>query len=81
MAVARHWRLEAQRYALVGAECPRCHSKHFPPREVCPICRSSAQGPFLLAIQGDAGSPSLLCLALPERQEQLAALLIDGVAR
>lgn len=36
MDVPRHWRLKAQRYALIGEKCPDCKSKLFPPRDVCP---------------------------------------------
>src|SRR5512140_1989885 len=38
MEIARHWRLKQQRYSLVGAVCPHCEHKIFPPRGVCPNC-------------------------------------------
>jgi uncharacterized protein len=40
MQVPRHWRLQKQRYTLVGETCPKCHTKFFTPRAVCPHCSS-----------------------------------------
>jgi uncharacterized protein len=45
MEVPRNWRLKQQRYALVGAVCPHCDAKIFPPREVCPECGQEAKAP------------------------------------
>ena len=44
--IARHWRLNAQRYGLVGDLCPDCNRKIFPPREVCPHCAEKTSLPF-----------------------------------
>jgi uncharacterized protein len=41
MQIARHWRLKAQRYQLVGEICTKCGETIFPPREVCPRCASN----------------------------------------
>jgi hypothetical protein len=38
MEVPRHWRLNAQRYRLIGSACPTCGQLLFPPRPVCPHC-------------------------------------------
>ncbi len=38
MEVPRHWRLQKQRYLMVGEVCPHCEEKVFPPREACPVC-------------------------------------------
>lgn len=38
MEVPRHWRLNQQRYALTGAECPRCSARMISERAVCPHC-------------------------------------------
>ena len=43
--IARHWRLKAQRYQLIGEVCPKCDGKIFPPRDVCPHCAEEAQQP------------------------------------
>lgn len=40
MEIPRHWRLKAQRYRLAYATCPACGRPTFPPRPVCPHCRS-----------------------------------------
>jgi uncharacterized OB-fold protein len=38
MEVPRHWRLNKERYGLIGVICPHCGEKLFPPRDVCPKC-------------------------------------------
>lgn len=43
--IARHWRLNSQRYQLVGEICPRCSGKIFPPRDVCPYCADDEKQP------------------------------------
>ncbi len=43
--IARHWRLKAQRYQLVGEVCPQCNNKMFPPRDVCPECADNSPQP------------------------------------
>ncbi len=52
MDVAPQWRLKAQRYRLVGEECPACRRKIFPPRDVCPHCAAAAREPFELSGRG-----------------------------
>jgi len=34
----RYWRLQPQRYRLVGEVCPECDVKIFPLRDICPYC-------------------------------------------
>jgi uncharacterized OB-fold protein len=47
MHIPRHWRLNAQRYALQGVTCPHCSANIFPPREVCPYCENrTAEGTY-----------------------------------
>lgn len=43
MEVSRHWRLQQQRYQLVGETCDNCGVKLFPPRDVCLACEAPAQ--------------------------------------
>ena len=43
MEVSRHWRLNEQRYSLVGEECDSCGVKLFPPRDVCLECLAPAK--------------------------------------
>ena len=43
MEVSRHWRLNEQRYALIGETCDSCGVKLFPPRDVCLECEAPAK--------------------------------------
>ena len=43
MEVSRHWRLNKERYSLVGEVCPNCGIKLFPPRDVCLECAAPAK--------------------------------------
>ena len=43
MEVSRHWRLNEQRYALIGENCDSCGTKLFPPRDVCLECEAPAK--------------------------------------
>ena len=56
MEIPRHWRLQKQRYALVGEECPHCKAKIFPPRDVCPECGGEAKEPFAFCGRGSVYS-------------------------
>ncbi len=38
MEVPRHWRLQKQRYSLIGEICPHCETPMFPPRPICVAC-------------------------------------------
>ncbi len=41
MSVARFWREQPARYNLWGTKCRECGMIHFPPRDVCPKCKST----------------------------------------
>jgi uncharacterized OB-fold protein len=56
MEIARHWRLNKQRYALVGEICPHCESKIFPPRDVCPECSGEAKTAYTFSGRGEVYS-------------------------
>jgi uncharacterized protein len=56
MEVPRHWRLRKQRYALMGEECPHCHTKIFPPRDVCPECGGEAKTAYAFSGKGEVYS-------------------------
>ncbi|RMF02960.1 MAG: Zn-ribbon domain-containing OB-fold protein [Chloroflexi bacterium] len=57
--IARHWRLNPQRYQLVGEECPHCGHKMFPPRDVCPECADNSHQPeFKFSGRGEVFSYS-----------------------
>lgn len=40
MDIPRYWRLKNQRYKLEGRKCLDCGQLSFPPRLVCPKCKS-----------------------------------------
>jgi uncharacterized OB-fold protein len=40
---AKHWRLNAQRYAMEGVTCLKCGNNIFPPRDICPYCEASKE--------------------------------------
>jgi len=56
MEVPRHWRLRKQRYSLIGEECPHCHAKIFPPRDVCPECGGEAKTAYTFSGKGEVYS-------------------------
>lgn len=39
-SVPLYWRLQKAKYNLIGTQCITCKSLYFPPRSVCPKCRS-----------------------------------------
>ncbi|HKZ87066.1 MAG TPA: Zn-ribbon domain-containing OB-fold protein [Anaerolineae bacterium] len=70
MDVPRHWRLKAQRYALIGEECPDCKHRIFPPRDVCPECGSPAYAPFAFSGRGEVYSYSTVYQAPATHEAQ-----------
>lgn len=70
--IARHWRLNAQRYQLVGEVCPNCNHKIFPPRDVCPQCADKKHQPdFKFSGKGEVYSHTTIYKA-PEGYEATA---------
>lgn len=70
--IARHWRLNAQRYQLVGEICPKCNGKIFPPRDVCPHCADTERQPdFKFSGKGEVYSHSTV-YKVPEGYETMA---------
>lgn len=51
--LASNWRLREQRYQLIGNICKKCGAKHFPPRQVCTVCRGTEFEPFRFSGQGE----------------------------
>ncbi len=51
--IAQNWRLNAQRYGLVGEQCPHCGHYIFPPRDVCPECAAEAKTTFQFSGKGE----------------------------
>jgi uncharacterized OB-fold protein len=58
MQVPRHWRIQKQRYSLVGEVCESCGNKIFPPRDICPECEAPAKTPFQFSGRGEVYSYS-----------------------
>ena len=58
MSIPRHWRLQNQRYSMVGEVCNQCGVKLFPPRDVCPECAKPAYEPFTFSGNGHVYSYS-----------------------
>jgi len=53
MEISRYWRLQQQRYGLVGEQCPHCEEKIFPPRDICPNCAQDAKQPYVFSGKGE----------------------------
>ncbi|HEY3355285.1 MAG TPA: Zn-ribbon domain-containing OB-fold protein [Polyangia bacterium] len=75
MEIPRNWRLQRQRYALVGEVCARCGSKLFPPRDVCPACTAPAKTPFAFSGRGEVYSFSTVYHA-PAGFEEFAPYVV-----
>ena len=60
MSIPRHWRLQNQRYSMVGEVCNQCGIKLFPPRDVCPECSKPAYEPFTFSGNGRVYSYSTI---------------------
>lgn len=58
MSIPRNWRLQQQRYRLVGEICEKCDARIFPPRDVCPECEAPAKTPLLFSGRGEVYSYS-----------------------
>ena len=58
MEVSRHWRLQQQRYGLVGEICDNCGLKLFPPRDICPDCAEEAKTLYHFSGKGEVYSHS-----------------------
>jgi len=56
MEIPRHWRLNQQRYGLIGEVCPNCDAKIFPPRDICPHCGSEAKMAYAFSGRGEVFS-------------------------
>ena len=51
MDISRNWRLRHQRYKLQGTKC-ECGKIYFPPRKICPKCKSKNLSDFNLKGRG-----------------------------
>jgi uncharacterized protein len=69
MRIPKHWRLQSQRYRMVGEVCDNCGEKLFPPRDVCPECSKPACTPYTFSGRGQVYSYSTIYQA-PEGFEE-----------
>lgn len=60
MRIPKHWRLQNQRYRLVGEVCDHCGAHLFPPRDVCPECSRPASTPYTFSGRGEVYSYSTI---------------------
>lgn len=58
MSIPRYWRLQNQRYSMVGEICNKCGAKLFPPRDVCPECSQPAYEEYTFSGNGKVYSYS-----------------------
>jgi uncharacterized OB-fold protein len=70
MSLAKHWRLQNQRYRLIGIECEDCGGKFFPQRQICPQCKSKQVRPYEFGKEGKVYSHTVIYDA-PAGYEQL----------
>lgn len=70
MELPRHWRVQQQRYSLVGEVCPHCEKKIFPPRDICPDCGEDARELYKFSGRGEVYSFTRVTEAPAGFQEQ-----------
>jgi uncharacterized protein len=58
MQVPRHWRTQQPRYSLVGVICDKCQGVAFPPRDLCPTCRTATTRAYHFRGRGEVYSYS-----------------------
>jgi len=75
-SVPLYWRLKDSKYKLVGTKCESCDKAYFPPRKLCPECRSKGKMiPFRMSGKGTIESYTIIRVA-PEGFEQQAPYAI-----
>ncbi len=52
MELPRYHRMRRTLYRLEGSACPSCARRFFPPRSVCPACKTVGLEPFLFSGRG-----------------------------
>ncbi len=79
MDIPRYWRLKDQRYRLQGTVCENCGQYSFPPRAVCPKCKSRNQKPFVFSGKGTVFSFTTIYQTIGAYQDKVPYLvaLID----
>ncbi len=79
MDIPRYWRLKDQRYRLQGTVCENCGQYSFPPRAVCPKCKSRNQKLFVFSGKGTVFSFTTIYQTIGAYQDKVPYLvaLID----
>lgn len=75
MQISQNWRTKAQRYALVGEQCPHCSHFIFPPRDVCPQCEAEAKTVYQFSGKGEIFSFTTITDAPAGFEEQAPYVL------
>lgn len=75
MELSQHWRLNDQRYQLIGEKCPYCGVSIFPPRDVCPECSEPAKTLYTFAGKGTVYSYTTI-LDAPDGFENQAPYVV-----
>ena len=72
------WRTRTARYRLEGSRCPRCNRVFFPPRRLCPRCRTPTE-PHQLPHRGRVIAWTLIRAKRPNyvNPEPIPVALID----
>ncbi|HUV72734.1 MAG TPA: Zn-ribbon domain-containing OB-fold protein [Anaerolineae bacterium] len=60
MSLAKNWRMQSQRYRLLGVRCDDCGAKLLPRRLVCPQCKSSNLRPHHFGGEGTVYSYTVM---------------------
>lgn len=63
MATSRFWREIPQRYRLEASKCKRCGREYFPPRAVCPECKSYEMEKVVLPSEGKVVTYTIIHVA------------------
>ena len=73
MGIPRYWRLQNQRYSMVGEICNECGARLFPPRDVCPECSKPAYEEYTFSGNGKVYSYSTVYQAPAGYEEFVGA--------
>lgn len=79
MDIPRYWRLRNQRYRLEGTKCKQCGAISFPPRIICPDCKSAHMESYELIGLGKVYSYTIIHQApdIFDKNIPYAVALID----
>ena len=75
MDIPRYWRLKTQRYRLQGKKCLDCGNLSFPPRQVCPKCKSRNNESYEFKGKGKLYSYTTIYQA-PDRFENIVPYVV-----